>query len=75
MPMAALISIPNVLLWMKRGTHLMYVSNNCYFDTVVPKIEFKMQPTVADTICNLGLKDYCPVACNNCNLDGKRRSQ
>ena len=30
---------------------------------------------MADTICNLGLKDYCPVACNNCNLDGKMAEQ
>ena len=35
--------------------------------------ETPIQQTMADTICNLGLKDYCPVACNNCNLDGKKK--
>ena len=30
------------------------------------------QATLADINCDYGIKDYCPVACNNCQPNGKK---
>ena len=32
------------------------------------------QPSLADVVCNRGVKDYCPVACNNCNVNGMKEN-
>ena len=37
--------------------------------TIVPTF---FQSSLADVVCNYGLKDYCPVACNNCNVNGMK---
>ena len=49
-------------------THLCMISRQTWFWLQ----GYFFQPTLADTFCNNGAKDYCPVACNKCNADGMK---